>query len=125
MYFTTKSVSLFLIGVTASASNQADITARSVLAELSAVFFSNVNLTGASFSPSNLVQGVCNTLPCCWLDRAESILIGPGYACTFFVFLDMRAAKPISEKRIEYPYAVGARRQVRYFVGLREASLLF
>lgn len=107
MYFTTKLSSLLSIVAASSASAQAIITARvrfnlclmyccflltitftipqNELAEVSAVFFSNVNLTGASFSPNNLVQGVCNTLPCCWLDRAESILIGPGYACTFFV----------------------------------------
>ncbi|KDR68836.1 hypothetical protein GALMADRAFT_215438 [Galerina marginata CBS 339.88] len=72
MYFTAK---LFIALLTVTAASASVYTARTERAELSAVFFSNVNLTGGSFSPNNLVQ-----------DRAESILIGPGYTCTFFVY---------------------------------------
>ncbi|KAF8961915.1 hypothetical protein BDZ97DRAFT_2059807 [Flammula alnicola] len=84
MHFTAKFTSLLLAIAASALSAQAAVVARHELAELSVVFFDDVSLTGASFSPDNLVQGVCNTLPGTWLDRAESVEIGPGFACTFF-----------------------------------------
>jgi len=53
-------------------------------AELSVVFYDDINLTGASFSADDLVPGVCNTLPGNWLDRPESVNIAPGFACTLY-----------------------------------------
>ncbi|KDR67384.1 hypothetical protein GALMADRAFT_147170 [Galerina marginata CBS 339.88] len=86
MYFTDKLSSVLMTIAIAAFSAKAAVVARHELAELSVVFFDDVSLTGASFSPENLVQGVCNTLPGTWLDRAESVKIGPGFACTFFEF---------------------------------------
>ncbi|KDR66060.1 hypothetical protein GALMADRAFT_162286 [Galerina marginata CBS 339.88] len=86
MYFTNKLSSVLSTIAVAAFSAQAAVVGRHELAELSAVFFDDVGLTGASFSPESLVQGVCNTLPGTWLDRAESVKIGPGFACTLFGF---------------------------------------
>ncbi|KDR66061.1 hypothetical protein GALMADRAFT_148222 [Galerina marginata CBS 339.88] len=86
MYFTTKFSGLLLAIAASTYSAQAAVVSRHELAELSVVFFDDVNLTGASFSPASLAQGVCSTLPGTWLDRAESVKIGPGFACTFFEF---------------------------------------
>ncbi|PPQ94273.1 hypothetical protein CVT25_004929 [Psilocybe cyanescens] len=87
MYFTAKFTSI-LLAITACAlsAQSAVIEARTDLAELSVVFFDDVNLTGAAYSPDSLVQAVCSTLPGNWLDRAESVLIGTGFTCTFFGF---------------------------------------
>ncbi|KDR84693.1 hypothetical protein GALMADRAFT_206212 [Galerina marginata CBS 339.88] len=86
MHFTTKFSSLLLAIAASAFPAQAAVVSRHELAELSVVFFDDVSLTGASFSPDSLVQGVCNTLPGTWLDRAESVKVGPGFACTFFEF---------------------------------------
>ncbi|KAF8967528.1 hypothetical protein BDZ97DRAFT_527156 [Flammula alnicola] len=86
MYFNAKFASLLLAVAASAFSAHAAVIARSELAELSVIFFDDVNLTGASFSPDSLVQGVCTTLPAHWLDRPESVKIGSGFACTFYGF---------------------------------------
>lgn len=60
---------------------------QAALAEVSVVFYDDVNLLGASFSPAEILPGVCQTLPGNWLDRAESLEIGPGYTCNFYVYV--------------------------------------
>ncbi|KAF8966040.1 hypothetical protein BDZ97DRAFT_1756760 [Flammula alnicola] len=108
MYFNTKFASLLLAVAASTFSVQAAVIARirfhlspsccciqliitynthqNELAELSVIFFDDIDLTGASYSPDTLVQSVCTTLPGDWLDRPESVLISPGFACTFFEF---------------------------------------
>ncbi|KAF8953352.1 hypothetical protein BDZ97DRAFT_1929747 [Flammula alnicola] len=86
MYFNAKFASLLLAVAASTFSVQAAVIARNELAELSVIFFDDVDLTGASYSPDSLVQSVCTTLPGDWLDRPESVLISPGFACTLFEF---------------------------------------
>ncbi|KAF8961914.1 hypothetical protein BDZ97DRAFT_1920824 [Flammula alnicola] len=122
MYFTTKFAGLLSIVAASVVSAQATIAARNELAELSVIFYANVNLTGASFSPSNLVQGVCNTLPCCWLDRAESVVIGPGYACTFFVYQGCEGNGTTLSKQVDSLPALSLYSNIESFICDKQIS---
>ncbi|KAF5313909.1 hypothetical protein D9619_013066 [Psilocybe cf. subviscida] len=74
-----------LLAITVSAQSvHSAVIARHALAQVSVIFFDDINVRGASFSPDDLVQGVCTTLPGDWLDRAESVEISAGFSCSFF-----------------------------------------
>lgn len=51
----------------------------------SVIFYDDVSQIGASFSPAQIIPGECQTLPGNWLGRAESLDIGPGYTCNFYM----------------------------------------
>ncbi|PPQ85926.1 hypothetical protein CVT26_000885 [Gymnopilus dilepis] len=85
MLFTTAKFTALLLAIAGSA--QASVTPREELAPLSITFYDDVNYAGRPYSPA-AVPGQCFTLPGDWLDRPQSVVIGPGYTCSFYVYAD-------------------------------------
>ncbi|PPQ98116.1 hypothetical protein CVT26_003250 [Gymnopilus dilepis] len=98
MLFTTAKFTALLLAIAASA--QASVTPRvstatipqihlpepyEELAPLSVTFYDDVNYTGRAYSPA-AVPSQCFTLSGDWLDRPESVVIGAGYSCWFYVY---------------------------------------